>query len=139
MESVDFQLNDKDLENYMREMKFSKVKGSVFLLGVLIAQVGVVQFRERESKPILNKINFQGMNQTKLQMLSVDVFEKLKQLKVLNVYNEQIYFEHSCLFEEASLNWNLSNRETVFYLLSGYAYETNRILSHGKEKVKVTN
>ncbi|WML28951.1 TIGR02556 family CRISPR-associated protein [Neobacillus sp. OS1-32] len=147
--SVEYQLEDENLVNYMKEMSFNHAQSSLFLLGVLIAKIGVAQKLKHQgitnenagtsNKPILNKINFHGMNKMKLQMLSVEVFEKLRQVKskdgrtLLNTYNEMIFAEHKRLLDKSLGNWKLSDRENVFYILSGYAFGTKRSLT-GKKK-----
>lgn len=97
-------------------------KKALFLLGYLIGEIGNAQTmtKEAKKKPILNKINFQGMDYEKLQRLSNDVFEKLIHNKILN-YNENIFSISKQLMEKEE-SWNLSNQENVFYVLSGYAY-----------------
>lgn len=128
---LDFQLNDEELVNYMKEIKYGVAESSMFLLGYLISAVGSEQYKRLNNKAILNKINFQGMSKMKVQSLSIDLFEKLNQYKLLS-YNEKIFSEHKRFFDQALLNWRLSDRETVFYILSGYAYGTNRILNYSK-------
>ncbi len=146
---MDYQLEDKVYVDYMKEMKFNESQSALFLLGILIARVGAAQVKKQQeaakagsgsgrldtsNKPILNKINFQGMNKKRLQMLSTDVFEKLRQTKQLNPTNELIYAEHKRLFDQTVSNWKLSDRENVYYLLSGYAFGTKKILKGKSNK-----
>jgi CRISPR-associated protein Csh1 len=140
---VDYQLNDEKLINYMNEMNYNEAQSSLFLLGVLIAKVGAAQVSKNESgqlnvgtsnKPILNKINFHGMNKIRLKTLSIEVFEKLRQYKRLGPTNELIYAEHKRLFDKTINKWQLSDRENVFYLLSGYAFGTKALLSSKTKK-----
>ena len=147
--ALDYQLEDKVYVDYMKEMKFNESQSALFLLGILIARVGAAQVKKQQeaakagsgsgrldtsNKPILNKINFQGMNKKRLQMLSTDVFEKLRQTKQLNPTNELIYAEHKRLFDQTVSNWKLSDRENVYYLLSGYAFGTKQILKGKSNK-----
>jgi CRISPR-associated protein Csh1 len=133
----------------METMNYNVAQSSLFLLGYLIARIGSAQVgkaNERAealgqarggrtaNKPILSKINYHGMNKQKLMMLSSEVFEKLRQLKIASLQNEAVYAEHKRLFDSALQGkWNLSDRESVFYLLSGYAYGTKRILNSIKK------
>lgn len=74
------------------------------------------------------------MNKQRLMLLSHEVFDKLRQLKIASLQNETVYIEHKRLFDLALQGkWNLSDRESVFYLLSGYAYGTKRILNSSKK------
>jgi CRISPR-associated protein Csh1 len=149
MTKVTYDLPDTDMIEYMETMNYNVAQSSLFLLGYLIARIGSAQVgkaNERAealgqarggktaNKPILSKINYHGMNKQKLMMLSSDVFEKMRQLKIASLQNEAVYAEHKRLFDSAlQTKWNLSDRESVFYLLSGYAYGTKRILSAVKK------
>ncbi|MDE3840917.1 TIGR02556 family CRISPR-associated protein [Bacillus methanolicus] len=149
MTKVTYDLPDTDIVEYMETMNYDIAQSSLFLLGYLIARIGsaqVVKTNERAealgqarggktaNKPILSKINYHGMNRQKLMMLSSEVFEKLGQLKINSLQNEAVYAEHKRLFDTAlQEKWNLSDRESVFYLLSGYAYGTKRILRSAKK------
>lgn len=76
----------------------------LFLLGVLIGEIGAKQYlatkdRQDDSaghKPILNKINYNGIDKPKLIRLCNDVHNKLRQEKILP-YTEMIF----CRDEEA--------------------------------------
>ena len=95
---------------------------ALFLLGYMIGEVGISQSsKEIKNKPILNKINFQGMSIEKLIRLSNEIPEKLRQYGKLS-YNENINTIFRILFESNIKNWKLSNQENVFYVLSGYSY-----------------
>jgi CRISPR-associated protein Csh1 len=149
MTKITYDLPDADMVEYMETMNYNVAQSSLFLLGYLIARIGSAQVgkaNERaealgqarggrtSNKPILSKINYHGMNKQKLMMLSSEVFEKLRQLKISSLQNEAVYAEHKRLFDSAlQAKWNLSDRESVFYLLSGYAYGTKRILSSVKK------
>lgn len=104
------------------EIYEDKCKRALFLLGYLIGEIGYKQDKKDiKNRPILNKITFQGMDVEKLKRLSNDIFEKLRQYDVRK-YNEEIHSAFKKLFEEHINNWNLSNQENVFYVLSGYAF-----------------
>jgi CRISPR-associated protein Csh1 len=144
MTKVTYDLPHTDMIEYIETMHYNVPQSSLFLLGYLIARIGAAQIgkaNERAealgqarggktaNKPILSKINYHGMNKQKLMMLSNEVFEKLRQLKIASLQNEAVYAEHKRLFDSAlQEKWNLSDRESVFYLLSGYAYGTKKIL-----------
>lgn len=149
MSRVTYDLSDRDTVAYMETMNYNLAQSSLFLLGCLIARIGAAQVSKSNermevsevdrsgktaNKPILSKINFHGMNRAKLILLSNEVFDKLRQLKIASLTNEAIYAEHKRLFDLAlQEQWNLSDRESVFYLLSGYAYGTKRILGNAKK------
>ena len=112
------------------ELNLDTAQASLFLLGVLIGRIGAQQWKDGKSKPILNKINFQGLPATRLRNLFVDVFNSMRNHHVLNSHTESIYAASTELLERSMSKWNLSDKENVYYILAGYAYETQRILTH---------
>lgn len=125
-----------DFKNYFSEMNFSEDEAALFLLGYLIAEVGNQQKTpESEKKPILEKINFHGMNPKKIMILINEVFEKLDQYKVRH-FNEVNFSVMKMLFDKNIKNWRLSDIDNVYYILSGYAFNTYKLISYGKKEVK---
>jgi len=125
----------KDLTVYSDDRK-----RALFLLGYLVGEIGSAQSStEHKKKPILNKINFQGMGTDKLMMLTNDVLEKLRQYGRLQ-YNENIYSALKLLMEGNITQWTLSNQENLFYVLSGYAFSNysgwQRYVKGVEEKIK---
>ncbi len=110
-------------------------KRALFLLGYLVGVIGNAQSTTgHKTKPILDKISFQGMSVEKLIRLSNDVLEKLKQYKKLKYKNEDTYSVLKSLLDNHIANWSLSNQENVFYTLSGYAFSNYLV----REKSKST-
>lgn len=104
------------------EMYRDDCKKALFLLGYLIGKVGSAQsIAGHKKKPILDKVNFQGMGAEKLKRLTGDVLEKMRQNNILQ-YNENIYSALKILIDSNIARWVLSNQENVFYVLSGYAF-----------------
>lgn len=109
-------------------------KRALFLLGYLIGEIGNAQsVTGHKKKPILDKINFQGMNVEKLIRLSNDVLEKLKQYDLLQ-YNEDTYSLLKSLIDNNIPSWSSSNQENVFYTLSGYAFSNYLVRKRSKSK-----
>lgn len=116
-------------------------KKALFLLGYLIGEIGNAQsVAGYKKKPILNKINFQGMGVERLMRLSGDVLEKLRQNKgsdgkTLCEYrtNEDIYSMLKLLMDNNIARWNLSNQESVFYTLSGYAFSNYLVRKRSRD------
>lgn len=114
----------KGLGDYIDEMGYTEPQTGLFLLGYLVGQVGKAQYTpESGKKPILNKLNFLGMSLHKVQRLSNEIFEKLKQYRVLP-YNEGVFSAMKLLLDKNRGKWNLTPQENVYYILSGYAYAT---------------
>ena len=107
-----------DLKEYIEEVKYSEQETAMFLLGYMIAEVASAQYKEKLSrKPILDKIAYQGMNKNRIIMLTAEIFEKLKQYKVLK-YNEGIFAQYKMLLDQNIDDWKLSDIMNVFYILS---------------------
>lgn len=126
----------KEISNYWSHVTLygGEQKRALFLLGYLIGEVGNAQsVTGHKNKPILDKINFQGMDVEKLIRLSNDVLEKLKQYDLLQ-YNEDTYSLLKSLFDKNIANWSQSNQENVFYTLSGYAFSNYLVRKRSKSK-----
>ncbi|NLO90100.1 MAG: TIGR02556 family CRISPR-associated protein [Clostridia bacterium] len=119
-----------ELKNFMEDMKYDETQAAMFLLGYLVGEVGNAQYRRSKEnnsegtyKPVLNKINFNGIDKSKIMRLRSEIFNKLRQEKILQ-YNEKIYAACTKLMDRNIKNWKLNKDENLFYLLSGYAYAT---------------
>lgn len=113
-----------EIKDYLLEMKYTEPQAALFLMGYLISEVGKGQYSSgHKSKPILDKINYQGMSWQKVQQLSNLIFEKLRQYDKLR-FNEQVYSEMKKLMDKyrGEKDWPLTSEENVFYILSGYAF-----------------
>ena len=129
----------ENLQRFIEEMGYSSLQIGLFLLGFLIGEIGKAQYdSSNKTKPILKKINYQGMDKAKILRLVNDVLEKLDQYKIL-FYNEVIYAEMKKLLDKNWQSWNISNEEAVFFVLSGYAYATYRAILKGEIKSEETN
>jgi CRISPR-associated protein Csh1 len=131
-EGMDFRtlnLNDS-IRGFMADMHYDEEQAALFLLGYLLGQVGNAQYRRASEKgadttykPVLNKINFNGIDKSRLIRLRSDAFNKLRQEKVL-VYNERIFAECTRLMDKNINDWKMNKDENLFYVLSGYAFGT---------------
>ncbi|URZ15121.1 TIGR02556 family CRISPR-associated protein [Clostridium felsineum] len=133
MEVSDLKLSDEGLKGYIKEMGYGQQQSAMFLLGCLIGKIGNAQYKRMggDKKPILNKLNFGGIDKSKVIRLSNEVFNKLIQEKIRN-YNEVIFSEYKRLMDENSSSWKLNKHENLFYILSGYSYETTKAMLNSK-------
>jgi len=131
------ELIPKEINEYWSNIEIydDNSKKGLFLLGYLIGKIANNQQSKKDmrNRPILNKINFQGMGTEKLIRLSSDVLEKLRQNDILR-YSEDSYSASHILLEENINNWKLSNQENVFYVLSGYAFSDYLVKQRSKDK-----
>ncbi|SDY06112.1 type I-B CRISPR-associated protein Cas8b/Csh1 [Eubacterium barkeri] len=116
------------MKDYLQSMGYTEEMVCLFLLGVLVGKIGRAQNKASDGsgtyKPILNKLNFHGMDGAKVRRLSSEVFEKLRQVKIL-VYNEKLFAAHKELLDAGmGAGWTLNKDDNLFYLLSGYGYES---------------
>jgi len=126
-----------EIKNYWANLEIYKDerKRALFLLGYLIGEIGHRQsVKDIKNKPILNKINFQGMGTEKLIRVIGEVPDKLRQYDIFQ-YNEKIYAVCHMLMENHINQWKLSNQENVFYTLSGYAF--SNYIGWQREKKKI--
>lgn len=131
------ELKVKDnIKKYIEEIGYNEQETAMFLLGYLIGEIGNVQYRKTEegNKPILNKLNFNGLDKSKIIRLTKDVFNKLNQEKIRQ-YNEVTFFDMKRLIDKNIDNWKLNKDESLFYVLSGYSYATAIPMLKKKEAV----
>lgn len=126
---------DKDLYEYYKffqEYNYNGSNAALFLLGVLIGKIGSEQYKKGdEKKAVLNKINVEGMSAERILMLSNYIIEGLRNYRILNYENEKIYGIAKKLLDRYISTLQNPN-ENVFYLLSGYAYITLKIITSGE-------
>ncbi|NSW76425.1 MAG: TIGR02556 family CRISPR-associated protein [Candidatus Atribacteria bacterium] len=124
-----------EMEEYVKKMGYSEEETALFLLGYLIGEIGAKQIQGGDSakKPILGKINFNGMSVRNLLTLSSEVFEKLDQYRIRH-YNEKIFAVMKSLMDAHIKDWRLSEAENVYYILSGYAFHTYRMVAGRKRE-----
>ncbi len=114
---TDFQ---KRIDHFFEKMDYGESEKAMFYLGRVLSSVAYAQYKKKhESKPILNKINFNGMDASAIARLSLDLNEKLHQYKI---HSEAEW--NMALFRERFniKNWPLSKEQNVFYLMAGYSF-----------------
>ena len=128
----DLEALPKEIIDYWQNIEIysDDSKKALFLLGYLIGEIGN---KQSNKKPILNKVNFQGMDIDRVKRLSNEVLEKLVQYNIM-VYNENIHEVLKRLMDRKIADWNLSNQENVFYTLSGYAFSNYLLRKRSKDK-----
>lgn len=132
----DLEVSD-DIKKFFNEAKYTEPMIALFLLGKLIGEIGSAQYRKGDDKKsILNKINFQGMHLNKVGTLYNEIFEKMRHYRVLNSETEKLYGLSKILFEKHMNDWNLSFQENTFFILTGYAFHTLKVIKSGVEQEK---
>lgn len=128
-------LIDEGVKEYIKEIGFDECRSGLFLLGYLLGEVANAQYSDnKKSKPVLGKLNYQGMDLKRIQILSLEIFEKLQQYKKLDPKVENIHAQFKKIMDKHSRKWPLNHIENVFYILSGYAFNTHQIIRKAAEK-----
>jgi CRISPR-associated protein Csh1 len=123
---------DEDLADYVAKAEYDEQKVSLFLAGVLVAEIAKNQWKADKRKQILNLINFNGMPLQKVKMFVTQLFAKLRQYDSLNSYTEKVVGTCKEYLDQAEKKWTLSPQENVYYILSGYAYKTKKYITSGE-------
>jgi CRISPR-associated protein Csh1 len=109
------------LQKFFIDMGYSPQQQALYWLGRIINKVGTAQYKKGHlQKPVLNKINYNGMDHSKIQRLYVDTFELANQYKVANEIN---FFSKMFAkdFPADEILWKITPQEGVFYILSGFS------------------
>lgn len=113
----------KPVETFFQKMKYNDSQKAMFYLGRVLNSVGYAQQKKsHDTKPVLNKVNYNGMDKKAIIRLHKDLFEKCRQYSILS-HNESRFSFFTQLFDENS--WSLKPAEALFYLLAGYSFRDN--------------
>jgi CRISPR-associated protein Csh1 len=123
--NVDAKKFQKIIDSFFENMNYTKPQKAMFYLGRLLRIVSDAQYdKKHESRPILNKVNFNGLELKAIQRLSLDLMEKAVMYDetrtataILNLFNENFKYDH-----EKPETWKMKPDEALFYLLSGYVF-----------------
>jgi CRISPR-associated protein Csh1 len=122
------------LETFLGLQGFCPEAKALFYLGGLLHRVATEQYKKgHKTKPVLKKMQFQGMSAKEVFGLYEDVLDKLRQYDLFDLYSEQMMaaFHRHC--GKMEKNWPLSDHANVFYIMSGYAYQTSVLVNRKKE------
>jgi len=108
---------DKAETEFFNKMNLNQDQQSMFYLGRMLNAVEYIQ--KGKNKTVIQKVNFNGMDQDDIQRLRVDLIEKAKQYNAVNkvIFNDNKF---GSLFNFNS--WTMNSKEAVFHLLTGYSF-----------------
>ncbi|TXK33281.1 hypothetical protein FVR03_19125 [Pontibacter qinzhouensis] len=113
----------KPSEAFFRKMDYNDSQKAMFYLGRILNSVAYAQQKKGyDSKPVLNKVNYNGMDKKNIIRLHKDLFDKCRQYTILS-FNEPLFSHFTQLFNEEK--WSLKSEEALFYLLAGYSFRDN--------------
>lgn len=111
---------EQRIQSFFSKMDYSETEIALFYLGRVLSSVAYAQYKKgHESKPVLNKINFNGMDADAIVRLSLDLREKSRQYNIHHK-TEWNLSEFTNRFNEK--DWPLSKEQSVFYLMAGYSF-----------------
>lgn len=108
---------DKAEIEFFNKMNLNQDQQAMFYLGRMLNAVEYIQ--KGKNKTVIQKVNFNGMDQDDIQRLRVDLIEKAKQYNAVNkvIFNDNKF---GSLFNFNS--WTMNSKEAVFHLLTGYSF-----------------
>lgn len=120
-EKVNIWIND--IESYLDKLNFNESQRAMFYLGTMIYHVALAQIeKNHKNKPILKKIQMQGMTQKEILRLYEDVLEKLIQYEKVSLRTEALLSKFNHYYGLAQNSWELNEHENVFFIMAGYSY-----------------
>lgn len=113
----------KDMQEFMQRMGYTDPACmALFYLGRALNVVAYQQAQKSHSKkPILNKVDFNGMDWAKLCRLNTDLREKTQQYG-LHKKMEPLLGRFYQYMPPSATQYALSPQEGLFYLFAGYSY-----------------
>jgi len=128
------------MEAFLDSQGFVPEAKALFYLGVLLNRVASKQHsKDHKTKPVLKKVHFQGMSAKEVFRLYEDILDKLRQYEMFDLYNEQLIsaFHRHC--GNLEKKWPLSEHANVFYIMSGYGYQTSVLVELANRKKEEKN
>jgi CRISPR-associated protein Csh1 len=112
------------MEDFLEQQGFSKEARALFYLGALVNRVALKQAgKGHKTKPVLNKVNYQGMSRRDILRLYEDVLDLIRHYyEGIPLYIGQYVERFHYYFGSLEKAWPLNEQENVFYIMSGYAY-----------------
>ncbi len=109
---------------FFEKMGYQEDQKALFYLGRVLANVAYAQVKAKhKTKPILNKINYNGMDLTALAKLVIDLSEKTQQYTLHNS-NEWLMSLFTDCFKPKDWDIRVGREEALLYLLLGYSFRT---------------
>ncbi|WP_028669008.1 TM1802 family CRISPR-associated protein [Runella zeae] len=119
-EQAELSENQQKIETFFAKMSYTPSQKAMFYLGRAVSSVAIEQYKKGyESKPVLAKLNYNGMQKSEIVRLKNDLYDKMRQFK-LHGYMEPIFKKFTEHFNENQ--WSMKPDEALFYILSGYSF-----------------
>ncbi len=118
-----------EAECFLEDQRFTSEARALFYLGLMMKRVAIAQASKgHKNKPILKRVNFQGMSQKDFIRFYEELVEKLRQYNIINFYSEWLmnrfhYYMGAALTQE---KWHLNEHANVFFIMAGYAFQVGK-------------
>lgn len=117
------------IDAFLQRMNYSLSQRAMFFLGRALHKVAMTQAdKEHKSRPIMGKLNYNGMDLKAIERLCIDLHEKVRQYQLNKVPKkspEKALSQFSTHFKPES--WDLSDEEALFFILSGYSFSIKNL------------
>ncbi len=108
------------IREFFDRMEYSPQEQALFYLGRVLNSVAYAQYKKgHKNKPVLNKINYNGMDASAIERLDLALAEKSRQYNIHN-YTEPYFSKFREQFKTDK--WELSPQKNVFFLMAGYTF-----------------
>ncbi len=108
------------IEAFFERMEYKPEHQALFYLGRVLNTVAQTQYKkEHKNKPVLKKLNYNGMDRDDIRRLYHDLREKTQQYNI-HKFTETNLSRFSMLFKHE--RWTMKPEEALFFILSGYAF-----------------
>lgn len=119
-DQIELSENQQKIERFFTKMDYTPSQKAMFYLGRAVSSVAIEQYKKGyESKPVLAKLNYNGMQKNEIIRLKNDLYDKMRQYK-LHSFMEPIFKKFTDHFNENQ--WTMKPDEALFYILSGYSF-----------------
>jgi CRISPR-associated protein Csh1 len=134
MDSTVSALVPEPLQPVFKELGYTPAQQGLALLGYVLEAAAYAQYKEGlKNKPVLGKLNYQGMTHEKVIRLFNELFEKINQYRKRIGYAERWLAAAQQLYQTQNPQ-NMTAAERVFYILSGYSFH---LLEVKRETVEI--
>lgn len=135
VEQLQRQYPNKDIDEFLSLKNSNRNQIALFSLGRAVNAVAYAQERKgHSSRPILNKLNYNGMDVQEVMNLSRALMEKGTQYREVKTKKGKTYQVRMRVEDYLDLfnkyldteSWKLSREETVFHIISGYVFRPSQ-------------
>ncbi len=108
------------VEDFFVRMDYKPEHKALFYLGRVLNTVAQTQYnKEHKTKPVLKKLNYNGMDRDDIRRLHRDLVEKTQQYSIHRL-TEGTLSRFMMLFKHE--DWTMKPDEALFFILSGYSF-----------------